>query len=281
MLVGILYESKEWSSYALEQKLNEQGVKTLLIDMQEDFDIDIVKQCDVLINRVFASSVFRKHFAALKNIEEVILYAKEKGVMMINPGIAHSYEINKQLSTKILQENNIAVPNVQGVYYPCDMKSFIYPCIIKPNCGGRTNYTYIINNQEELENQISTMPHIEFIVQEYIKPKYGYLTRIEVIDDECKLILKRSVTESGLSAYNLGSTYSQYFDCNQLIKNAAIKAMNLLNIEMGSMDIIENDTGFYIIDVNAVSNTSEDTIETFQFDLMKEMATYIKKRIQK
>ncbi|MGL5693580.1 MAG: hypothetical protein ACRCXA_05865, partial [Peptostreptococcaceae bacterium] len=102
------------------------------------------------------------------------------------------------------------------------------------------------------------------IAQEYIEPIYGYLTRIEVIDNECKLILKRSVAENGLSAYNLGSKYSQYEDCSQEIKNTVIEAMKILEIESGSMDIIESSNRFYIIDINSVSNASEDNTETFK-----------------
>ena len=54
--------------------------------------------------------------------------------------------------------------------------------------------------------------------------------------------------------------------------------MDLLQIEAGSMDIIENHSGFYIIDINSVSNASEDNIEMFDFDLIKETATHAVKR---
>jgi ribosomal protein S6--L-glutamate ligase len=62
------------------------------------------------------------------------------------------------------------------------------------------------------------------------------------------------------------------------IKDTAVRAMDCLKIEAGSMDIIENKTGYYIIDVNSVSNASEDNTEMFGFDLMKETAAYAVKR---
>ena len=43
-------------------------------------------------------------------------------------------------------------------------------------------------------------------------------------------------------------------------------------------DIIENHNGFYIIDINSVSNASEDNIEMFDFDLIKETAAHAVKR---
>ncbi len=96
--------------------------------------------------------------------------------------------------------------------------------------------------------------------------------------EDCELILKRSVAENGLSAYHLGSAYQFYPECSEEIKRTAVRAMEILKIETGSMDVIETEQGFYIIDVNAVSNASEDNTETFQFDLMLETAKYAVKQ---
>lgn len=150
-----------------------------------------------------------------------------------------------------------------------------YPCIVKPNCGGRTTYTYIVHNEKELAETVSQIPGIEMIVEEYIEPVHGFLTRIEVIGGECRLIVKRSVTENGLSAYHLGSKYQDYPDCSWKIQEAATEAMRILDIRFGSLDVVESGPRFAIIDVNAVSNASEDNTEMFRFDLMKETAQYI------
>jgi len=113
-----------------------------------------------------------------------------------------------------------------------------------------------------------------FIIEEYIPPEFGFITRIEVIGGACRLIVKRSVMENGLSAYHLGSAYSIYADCPGAVRAAAVRAADLLCIETGSFDIVENSSGFFIIDVNSVSNVSEDNTEMFQFDLMRETAAY-------
>ena len=232
------------------------------------------------MNRIFASAQFREHFRSLRETPQVIEYLKSKQIPMVNPYQAHYYEINKTLSTKVLEKNNIAVPLVYTTGYKKDIqKSDVqYPCIIKPNCGGRTNYTFIVHSDKELEDVLEKIPDIEMIVEEFMEPSYGYLTRIEVIDEECKLILKRGIAVNGLSAYHLGVKYQAYTDCPENVKNTALRAMKILEIESGSMDIIENEKGFYIIDVNSVSNASEDNTEMFQFDLMKEIAKYVVKK---
>ena len=332
MSVGILFESKEWSSYALEQYINDTGVAAKLIDMQGDFDLNNLLSYDLIVNRVFASAVFREHQRALERMPEVIALLKENGIPMINPYEAHFYEISKRHAAETLAAHGFTVPKIYAVFKPSQLAErrtheyseipliqsssllspkrsnsrfeytkipptqslwltspvtiralyeIEYPCIVKPDCGGRTNYTFIVNNPEELIRCMENVPDIQFIAEEYVCPEYGFTTRIEVIDRSCALILKRSVAESGLSAYHLGSTYMAYDDCSDDIKSSVVNAMDLLQIDVGSVDIIENRSGYYIIDVNSVSNASEDNIEMFSFDLIKETAAYIVKKHNK
>ncbi len=281
MSIAILFESDEWSTYKILEEIKELGVSATLIDMSKPFDINTLSEYSLIVSRVFASSIFRGNDYALKQMPVVIDYVKEHGIPMINPPEAHFYEISKFLSTTELAKHEVGTPLIYGVDYPkgileADYQN--YPYIVKPDCGGRTNCTYIIRSHDDLVEAMSTAPEIKFIAQEYILPQYGFLTRIEVIDNECKLIVKRSVTESGLSSYNVGSVYDSYPDCSEEVKKTAVRAMEILSVECGSMDVIENDTGFYIIDVNSVSNTSEDCTELFNFDMLKELALYIVKR---
>ena len=281
MPVGILYESKEWSSYVLEEYIQAMGVPARLINVQEEPDPGALLACDLVVNRVFASAVFREHQAALRRMPGIIALLKERGIPMINPSQAHFYEISKRLSTGALAARGFPVPKVYGAFMPMQVSEntqMAYPCVVKPDCGGRTNCTFVIHGFQELLQCMREAPDIPFIAEEYIDPYYGFVTRIEIIDHSCPLILKRSVTESGLSAYHLGSVYADYADCRPEIQHTAVRAMDALRIETGSMDIIENQSGFYIIDVNSVSNASEDNIEMFGFDLMKETAAYVVKK---
>jgi ribosomal protein S6--L-glutamate ligase len=252
------------------------GVPAVLIDLQEDGNEDEILSCDLIVNRIFASAVFRGHQKSLDRMPGILESLRQNGIPLINPHEAHAAEISKAYATSTLAQNGFPVPKVYGVFRPNTVTPCVaYPCIVKPDCGGRTNFTYIVQDEAQLRDCMKDAPDIDFIAEEYLCPSFGYLTRIEVIDRSCRLILKRSVAENGLSAYHLGSTYAPYPECPGDIKNTAVRAMDLLKIEAGSMDIIENETGFYIIDVNAVSNVSEDNTEMFSFDLMKETAAYV------
>jgi len=268
MTIGILYESEEWSTYAIRDDIVGMGVPAKLIDMREAPDSEELLSCRLVLSRVFASAVFRGHKKALDNMPAVIDILRKHKVRMINPAEAHYYEISKTCTKEKLNEAGFPVPKLYDADPPA------YPCIVKPDCGGRTSHTYIVHNALEREEIRNSVPGIVFITEEYIRPEFGYVTRLEIIDRSCKLALKRSVTEDGLSAYHLGSEYRSYKDISPTVTDAAVKAMGYLSIEAGSMDIIENSTGWYIIDVNSVSNASEDNTEMFGFDLMKETAAY-------
>jgi len=268
MTIGILYESNEWSDFALRDHIISKGAPVKMFDLMKDPDPEELLSCALIVNRVFASAVFRGHEKALGRMPAVIDLLSERGVRMINPAEAHFYEISKTRSKKSLIANGLPVPKLYDIASPQ------YPCVVKPDCGGRTNYTFIVNSREELIEYMADAPKIEFIAEEYICPEYGFVTRVEVIGGDLRLAVKRSITEGGLSAYHLGSEYEIYTDLPDGIKSMAVQAMDHLCIEAGSMDIIENKTGFYIIDVNSVSNVSEDNTDLFKFDLMKETAAY-------
>ena len=278
MTVGILYESQEWSDFALRENIEGMGVPARLIDMEEDGNEGEMLSSSLVVSRVFASAVFRGHEKSLRRMPGVIGMLRENRIPMVNPYEAHFHEISKARSTGALARLGFPVPKVYGVYTPAGLAgagSIGYPCVVKPDCGGRSNHTYILEDEGGLASCLRAMPDTAMIAEEYIRPVFGYVTRIEVIGRSCRLVLKRGVMENGLSAYRFGSEYAVYGDCSTDIKDAAVGAMDALRIEAGSLDIIENGKGFFIIDVNSVSNASEDNTEMFGFDLMKETAEYI------
>ena len=292
MSISLLYESEEWSTYALQSRIREQGIPCRLVCMEDEIYQEQFLECDLVVNRVFASAQFRGHERSLKQMPGLIAYLRERQIPMLNPYQAHFYEVSKELSARVLSSHGLPTPEVYGSFRKQEgfgledvlnalPEGLKYPCIVKPNCGGRTTHTYIIHSEKELKETLPWLPNIEMIVEEYIEPVYGFLTRIEIIGGECRLIVKRSVTENGLSAYHLGSKYQNYPDCSREIQEAAIEAMSILDIRFGSLDIIESGSRFSIIDVNAVSNVSEDNTEMFHFDLMKETAQYIAQQYKK
>lgn len=282
-IIGILYESDEWSDHKLARELRcalaDAGLdwNVEAIDMEQPDAIDRALRCRLLVSRVFASAGFRGHQASLDRMPQLIESIEEASIPLVNPAQAHAFEVSKQLATNALDEAGFAVPDIYGCGLPTELDagSLPFPCIIKPNCGGRGEWTAILHSAEEAHAFLSSAPGIEFIVEEPIDPERGFLTRIEMVDGNVALAVKRSVAPNGLSGYHHGSTYSPYDDFPASLREAATRAATALGFTFGSFDVIECARGAFFIDANSVSNVSEDCTELLGIDLMQEYARAI------
>ena len=118
-----------------------------------------------------------------------------------------------------------------------------------------------------------------FVIQDYIKPVKDYIARIEIVGENIMSIMKRYVGADAISSYHAGSVFKEYAHCPDRIIQTSFKALRTLDIEMGSLDIIESDADeFFIIDVNATTNFSADNVKMLGFDPIRVIAEYIFKR---
>ena len=286
--IGVLYESDEWSDHklaaelatALEEAFGEEAPAVTMVDMTRADCLERALGCGMLVSRVFASGRFRGHDDALASMERLVDEAASRGIVMVNEGRAHRYETSKVAATDELAASGIAVPAILAVGMPgeLDAATLAYPCVIKPDCGGRSTHTLLAHDADEARRFLAQAPAMPFVVQEYVEPELGFVTRIEVVDGDLPLIAKRSIGEGGLSSYHAGSTYELYPDCPADVRDAALRAARALGIGFGSFDVIETGHGAYFIDANSVSNVSEDCTELFGFDLMHAHARGIARR---
>lgn len=288
LVIGVLFESDEWSDHKLSAEISSALKTTLpnithdvrLINMQQANSADAALKCDVLISRVFASALNRGHEQALCNMDELIQAIESTSILLINEPRAHAFEIDKFASTAALHETGILVPYIYAKGTPQklvaeDETAFVYPCVIKPVCSGRTVDTAIVQNEQEAHGFLSQAPEREFIVQQYIAPERGFITRVEIIGGKVALVVKRGVADNGLSAYRFGSSYQLYPDVSPEIVKDCETAAAVLGFTFGSFDVIESEAGNFFIDANSVSNVSEDNTEMFGRDLMREHAEEI------
>lgn len=312
-VIGILYESDEWSDWKLARELNQilreeparqttdaagsegdggvtveatvQGAPrspVLMINVEEEHCVEKALACRMLVSRVFASAPFRGHLRAHTAMEDIIAAAESLGLPLVNPPRAHFFEVDKRLAAEALREDGIAVPDIIAWGVPAALAStasaWSYPCIVKPNCGGRTTHTAVLHSPADAETFLADAPDLVFIVEPFIEAAGGFLTRIEVVDSRIALVVKRSVAASGLSSYHEGSAYELYFDCPAAVTDTVLEAARILDIQFGSFDVIEASEGSFIIDANSVSNVSEDCTELFDFDLMAAYARALAER---
>lgn len=287
MSIGIFYESEEWSNYEIGRIIESYGIDVEMINITkfenvEDINIENI---ELAINRMFPSGIQRGIVASSEKSYSIVELLKSNNIIAVNPLDSFKYDFSKILTYENLKKAGILVPVEYGWIDSCKKlmlnENFKYPCLIKPDCGGRSQNTYILRTEKSFKKIIKELPDLEFIIQEYIEPVKGFLTRVEMIDGLPMVVLKRTIGEDGLSSYHSGSRYFIYNDYNEKTLEISRKSLETLNIEMGSLDIIEKENGENIvIDVNSTSNFSKDNLEFLGFNPMENMAKFISERFR-
>lgn len=277
-VLGLLYESSEWSDFKLAQELAARGCRVRMVDMERPDAVAVALACDALVSRVFASALARGHEASHTHMEAVVRVVEERGIPMVNPPRAHAFEISKRAAAEELARAGVAVPQVLAYGIPDAIEPGLlaFPCVAKPDCGGRSAQTAVLRNEAEVRAFFRAAPAgTVFIVEPYLRSRNGSITRIEIVGGRCAHIQKRSIAPNGLSSYHFGSVYEAYDDCPAAVRDAAERAADALGFALGSFDVIETEEAAVFIDANSVSNVSEDCEDLLGFDLMAEHAAYI------
>jgi len=278
MQISLIYDSEEWSNNQIYNNLRTRGLDINKINLQkESIDYKNLLKSKMVINRVFPSSLQRGNLKAYKESKILLKEIYEKRIFMINSYEAYLNDFSKIRTYGILKKENIPVPETHPLESLTSI-SLNVPFIIKPDCSGRSKNTFIIKDKAQVSN-FKIPRNSEMILQRFISPDLGFTTRVEILGNEVMVILKRFVNHIGMSSYHTGSKYEHYNDLNPKIIDTSLKALKLLKIDMGSLDIIETrNKEFFIIDVNATSNFSEDNISFLGFDPIKKFSDYIYKR---
>lgn len=213
----------------------------------------------------------KTYFKGIDFLREI----NKKGIPMINSFEALMYDFDKRLVCNTLRDNKINTPEIYCTTKDFSLDKIKFPCIVKPNSGGRSRCTAKVENPDELLEFLKTLPPIEFIFQEYIKSIDNYTLRIEAINGEVFSAVKRSMDENGISSYHRGAVYEKDFKLDKHIEDLVIDTLDILNIRMGGIDLIISNRGPNIVDVNATSNFSKEFVDFLQKNPLNKMGDLI------
>lgn len=281
MSIGILYESDEWSNRRMSDCLNQRGIQTEMIFVE---DVVIDPECEfphlLYINRVFPSADMRGNTASIQKMEHLLNLLTLQEIHVINSQGAFLYDCSKWKTYTVLKKKGYKIPELVHInaesIHKIDTKELKFPMVAKRDCGGRSYDMQIIRTADAMIDFIRNIYRTNWVFQEFVEPIKGYTTRVEVIDNEIMAVLKRFIGRSGISSYSMGSRYEIYEDCPSGILEDSITVLNALGIEMGSLDFIESGHGMiYLIDVNATSNFTLDYVPLLGFDPIEKMVEYI------
>jgi hypothetical protein len=148
----------------------------------------------VFYNRMSASAHSREHRYAIELTESILTWLEFHQRKVINNRNALTLEVRKSEQQLALTRFGISTPKTIVVNNKRDLfvaakELNIFPFIIKPNRGGKGLGVKLYQTIEQLEKDIesNTIPESldgVLLVQEYIKPQDGRITRMEFIGGE-------------------------------------------------------------------------------------------------
>lgn len=189
--IYVIHENEEWMlplRDAFEkQKIPyiEWFVNTGSVDLSE------VPPNGVFYNRMSASSHTRDHRYAVELSEPLLAWLEAHGSRVVNGRRALQLEVRKFEQYLALQQFDVKVPQTiaatgREAILSAAKRLNQLPFIVKPNRGGKGQGVQLFNTLEELEQTISTGEELSLdgiaLVQEYIRPANGNITRMEFIN---------------------------------------------------------------------------------------------------
>jgi len=279
--IYIIHENETWlvPLRAAMDKLNlpyeEWDINNMILDLQS------IPPDGVFYNRMSASAHTRDHRYAPEITNNILAWLHRHDRKVINGWRALQLEVRKSEQYMALQEFDIKHPktiianDIQLI--PDAVESLNqYPFIIKPNRGGKGTGVQLFYSKESLISSIASDDIGEsldgiWLIQSYIKPVNGRITRVEFVGGE--FLYAVSIDSSNgfqlcpADSCQIGDSFcpttnsentSKFQIIQNYINDDIPKYREFLNkndIGIGAIEYAEDETGTkYVYDINTNTN---------------------------
>jgi hypothetical protein len=188
--IAIYFEHPEWFR-PLFAELDRRGTAYAKLDAScHSYDPTAITNCAFLFNRMSASAHLRGHARAIFFARDFLAHVGRHGTRVINGSKAFGYEISKAAQLSLLHSLGIPFPRSRVVNSLREVERHAlaigFPVIVKPNIGGRGAGIVRLNSMAELghalaANLIDLGIDGIALVQEFIPPRNGHITRVETL----------------------------------------------------------------------------------------------------
>lgn len=210
---------------------------------------------DVMITRPNILADVDMHLAIVKHLQLM-------GVRLFNKSLAISRAKNKLRTFQILMHHKLPLPKtvvVNSVEYIDRAITAVgsFPLIMKLSQGSFGNGVSILESRRSMRSMLdlviassqSRSPHI--LIQEYVREAKGTDMRVFVVDGKIIAAMERKAPRGEFRAnFQKGGSVS-LVDLTDQEKRIALKAANVLGLEVAGVDIIRTQTGPKILEVNS------------------------------
>ncbi|MFT5584342.1 MAG: hypothetical protein ACI9VR_001927 [Cognaticolwellia sp.] len=203
--VHVLFENDAWLP-PLEKALQDCGLPYTLHFLEGgSLDLSMAPPEGVFINRMSPSSHTRGHQGGVQHVRDLLVWLEAHGRTVINGSVAFELELSKVRQDLALRAVGIQTPRtiaVTGRHLLKDAaRKMALPFITKHNQGGKGLGVKLFRDLDAFDAYVDGPEYLEdpagvTLLQQYIEPAGGYITRVELADGELVYAM-RSSTEGG------------------------------------------------------------------------------------
>jgi glutathione synthase/RimK-type ligase-like ATP-grasp enzyme len=285
--VHILFENEAWMA-PLRDALADRGLSvTEHYTEGGTLDLASVPPQGVWINRMSPSSHTRGHQGGVAFVREFLRHLEAHGRRVINGSNAFGLEVSKVRQDLALRRAGIRSPRSMAVVGGPEVlkqaaRTLPLPFITKHNQGGKGLGVKLF---EDLDTFDAYVDGSDFevaidgvtLLQQYIRPREPYITRVELVDGEFQYAI-RSSTEGGfelcpavecVEAKNAGDAFcpiggSGTFQLADITADDPLvvafgRLMRAEGIDVAGIEFVEDADGLrYTYDINGTTNYNAD-----------------------
>ncbi|MCH8824217.1 MAG: hypothetical protein IH984_12015 [Planctomycetes bacterium] len=304
--VAILYENDAWLG-DLFKELHNQQVPFEPVRLDDAAVIlDEAPMFPTVFNRVSPSSYIRGHGPAIGFAKSMLDLIAANGRRIINDGRAFRYETSKAAQVMLFQQLGVATPrtllfNSTGSVLEA-ARSFTFPALLKPNCGGSGAFIRHVKSYEHLVNLLESEddlfgPDHLLLLQEYVSSRDGSVVRIEFVDGQLICAMRAFPTNTfnlcpaescertaanPASSQKAAVRFEPYPDIPPDSVAQAREIARAANIEVGGVEYIEAVDGTRVfIDINASSVYRQEICEALGTNAIASLVEFISREYHK
>ncbi len=279
MKLHILYENEEWMP-PIRAALADRGIEPVEHYMVNNrISIGCSPTTGVYLNRMSPSSHTHGHQGGLVFSRELIYQLEQCGNRVINGSGPAAMEVSKLRQHSALEAFGIKTPRTIGLMGTNRLKEAArdmpFPFITKHNQGGKGLGVRLFNDYQSFDEYVDGSDFEEApdgitLIQQYIKPKGEFITRVEIVDGKFLYAIAASTSQGfelcPADPCELGEDFSPVGDSgvfslqkeiteSEPLVQKLIEFTRLHDLDIAGIEWVENENGDrYVYDINATTN---------------------------
>jgi glutathione synthase/RimK-type ligase-like ATP-grasp enzyme len=313
--LAIYYEHPDWFR-PLFTELNRRALRYVTLDAtHHSYDpSDNERPYAVVFNRMSPSAYLRGHGQGIFYTLQYLDYLENLGTRVINGQKAFAIEISKARQLSLLDSINLPYPRARVINHPAlavaASEGLRFPIVVKANIGGSGAGIVRFDSRDELraavaEGRVNLGIDQTALVQEFIPPRGGHITRVETLGGKYLY---------GIRVFTTGETFNlcpadicqttdgvelarvacpvdapksglrvEAFEPPREVIRSVERIVQAAQIDVGGVEYIvdDRDGSLLFYDINALSNFVADATRVIGFDPHVRLVDFLEKEVSR